>query len=264
MSAKSSKTTVTEVRDLFKSAVSVGDLSGKSAEVLIENLDDTNIMGCLGAGVDDLSTDDVTLCGVVLDMSGSMTDVRKVVIEAFNSMMQSMKDSKQEESILVSAWIFDDQPELLFGYTPVARVQELTEKEYFPRGSTALYDAQLNALTGLVAYGQQLRDRGIRTKSIVVVLSDGADNRSQTRDSKVKKVADDLTARETYALAFAGFITGEPVDFRLIAQNTGFPSIITVDSTPSEVRRIFGLVSKSVIKVSQTQVGKDKSSFFTP
>jgi uncharacterized protein YegL len=264
MSGKSSKTTVTEVKDLFKSAVSVGDLDNKSAEILIDNLDGTNIMGCLGAGVDDLSTDDVTLCGVILDMSYSMAGEQKVVIEAFNSMMQSMKDSKQEESILVSAWVFADHPELLFGYTPVAKVQELTEQEYSPRGSTSLYDAQLNALTGLVAYGQQLRDRGIRTKNIVVVLSDGADNTSKTRDTQVKKVADDLTARETYALAFAGFKTGEPVDFRLIAQNTGFPSIITVSSTASEIRRIFGLVSKSVIRVSQTTVNKDKSSFFAP
>jgi hypothetical protein len=259
----SSKSKV-EVEDLFKKAVQIDGLSQDAAGILVDNLDATTMLGCQGVAIDEIATDDVTLVSMVIDMSGSMASVEQAVIEGFNTMMKAMRDSKQEESILVEAWVFNYEPRLLFGWTPVNKVPFLTSMEYEPKGGTALYDAQLNALTGIVGYGQELRNNGIRTKCIVVVLSDGADNQSKSSAGKVKAVADELIKQEIYILAFAGFESGEAVDFREIAKITGFPSIITVDSTPSEVRRIFGQVSKSAIRISQTSINPDPNSFFGP
>ena len=39
-------------------------------------------LGCVGAQVDDLNTDDVTLLSVIIDMSSSMDSVRDAVIDA--------------------------------------------------------------------------------------------------------------------------------------------------------------------------------------
>lgn len=252
---------INDLNQVFDSAVQDGMSSG-SVQVLVDNLDATTLAGTFGTAVDDIPTTEVTLVVPVLDMSGSMTPVTKAVIDGYNTMLQAMRDSKQAESILVSTWVFNNQPQLLYGYTPVSQVPHLTNHDYRPDWMTALYDATLDAFTGLVGYGQQLRDSGIYTKCVVVVFSDGADNRSQHSPFDVKTVSADLLQQEIYVLAFVGFETGEPVDYHQIAGEMGFPSVLTAQSTPSEIRKVFTLVSKSVIRQSQTTVDPDKSKDF--
>jgi hypothetical protein len=162
----------------------------------------------------------------------------------------------------MSAWTFDNQPNLLFGYTPIENVTDLDNKTYRPDGATALYDAVMDGFTGIVAYGQQLRDSGIRTRSIVCVMTDGDDNSSAYTASSVKTVADDLLRQEFYTLAFVGL--GDETYFRGVATAMGFNNVLTTANTASEIRNTLNLISGSVIRTSQNQVGAASNSFFTP
>lgn len=250
-----------DYKDLFQQAVDLDGLNQNAASVLIDNLNATTIVGCQGSGLEDLPADDVTLVSFVLDMSPSMGPVQQEVIDSFNLMIKAMQDSKQEDNLIVSAWIFDEQPQILFGYTPVNSVNTLSYKEYHPGGSgTSIYDAQLNAMTGIVGYGQQLHNNGIRTKNIVIVLSDGEDNCSRKKPSDVKKVAEALIKQENYILAFVGF--GTAANFTQIARNCGFPTVLTVGHSASDLRKIFGQVSKSIIRTSQTSIKANANTFF--
>jgi len=250
-----------DYQDLFQQAVDLDGLNQTAASVLIDNLNATTIVGCQGSGLEDLPADDVTLVSFVLDMSPSMGPVQQEVIDSFNLMIKAMQESKQEENIIVSAWVFDEKPKLLFGYTPVNSVAALTHKKYRPGGSgTSIYDAQLNAMTGIVGYGQQLHNNGIRTKNIVIVLSDGEDNCSRKKPSDVRKVAEALIKQETYILAFVGF--GTAANFSQIAKDSGFPTVLTVGHSAGDIRKIFGQVSKSIIRTSQTSI-KNNNTFFS-
>ena len=249
------------LQSLFQNAQSSG-LSQQSVNLLVQNLDGQAGLGCVGAQVDDLNTDDVTLLVTIIDQSGSMDGVRDAVIDAFNQMTRALHDSKARDSILMSCWTFDDKPHLLFGYTPIDSVPDLTRKTYAPNGSTALYDAVLDGFTGIVGYGQDLRNGGIRTRCIVAVISDGADNSSGRTTAAVKTVASDLLKQEFYTLAFVGF--GDQASFTKIAADMGFPSILTASNTASEIRRALNLISGSVIRASQTRVMPGANSFFTP
>ncbi len=249
------------LQSLFQNSQQSG-MSRQAVDLLVQNLDGQTGLGCVGAQIDSLNTDDVTLLAVLIDASGSMQSVRDDVIDAFNQMARALADSKARDSILMSAWTFSDQPTLLFGYTPIDRVQDLTKAAYAPNGSTALYDAALDGFTGIVAYGQELRNGGIRTRCIVIVISDGDDNASGHTAASVKTVAQDLLRQEYYTLAFVGM--GDPASFSQIASNMGFPSVLTVGNTASEIRRALNMVSGSVIRASQTQVNAGGSSFFTP
>ena len=54
---------------------------------------------------------------------------------------------------------------------------------------TPLFDAVFQGISGLVTYGQDLRDNGTRTKSIVIVMSDGWENASSVGQSKVRRLS---------------------------------------------------------------------------
>lgn len=249
------------LQNLFQSSQQSG-MSRQSVDLMIQNLDAQMGLGCVGAQVDDLNTDDVTLLSVIIDESSSMDSVRSDVIDAFNQMARALADSKAADSILMSAWTFANEPELLFGYTPIDAVKDLTPQDYIPDGATALYDATMDGFTGVVAYGQELRNNGIRTRAVVVVISDGGDNMSQYTASSLKTVAQDLTRQEFYTLAFVGL--GDEAYFTSIANSMGFDNVLTVNNTPGEIRRALNMVSGSVIRTSQNQITPGSNTFFNP
>ncbi|HEX2913093.1 MAG TPA: vWA domain-containing protein [Chloroflexia bacterium] len=250
---------VKDVQDLFSDAGAEG-LNQAATTILVDNLDAVALAGCSGADLDEINTDDVTLVAAVIDASGSMAGVKKDVVAGFNTMLDTFRGSKQADSILLSTWSFNDKPQLHYSYTPVPLVADLTAQDYHADGGTALYDTLLYVMAGMVAYGQSLRNSGVRTRCIVVVFSDGADNTSRSHSFQVRSVSAGLLSQEIYTLAYAGFGGGS---LQAIANEVGFPSIITASSTPSEIRRIFNQVSASVIRASQTRIGTSASSFFT-
>jgi uncharacterized protein YegL len=248
------------LRALFKNPQS--GLSHQSIDLMVQNLDGQAGLGCVGAQVDDLNTDDVTLLTILVDSSGSMGGVRAEVVDAFNQMCRALSDSKAKDSILMSAWTFNDKPKLLFSYTPIDSVKDLTATQYHPDGATSLYDAVMDGFTGIIGYGQDLRNNGIRTRCIVVVISDGADNSSGHTASAVKTVAQDLIRQEFYTLAFVGL--GDPNTFKQIAGEMGFNETLTIGNTASEIRRALNMISGSVIKTSQGMINPNSNSFFNP
>ncbi|MEO0564428.1 MAG: hypothetical protein AAF125_20155, partial [Chloroflexota bacterium] len=96
-----------DIQALFQSSQQSG-MSRQSVDLMVQNLDAQMGLGCVGAQVDDLNTDDVTLLVIILDQSSSMSGVRQDVIDGFNQMTRALADSKASDSILMSAWTFDD------------------------------------------------------------------------------------------------------------------------------------------------------------
>lgn len=247
-----------EVAAMIHGAVASG-LAPQAGDLLVANLDETVLMGCLGTAAEDLDASDATLVSVVLDMSGSMSPHQRTVIDAYDAMLKALAGSKAAASILLSTWVFADRPALLHGYQPVGWHQPLTVAEYAPDGCTALHDALLGCMTGLVAYGQQLLDNGVPNRRVVFVLSDGEDNASTARALDVRTAAKALLAQEVYTLAYAGFGSA---DLAQQAAAVGFPACVTTGATASDLRAIFRQVSASVIRVSQAAAGVSAGGFF--
>ena len=74
-------------------------------------------------------------------MSGLESDT----IGGFNSMLDKQK--KLEGEALLSTVLFDDQFEVLHNRMPLNKIINLTSKDYFVRGSTALLDAIGRSIT---------------------------------------------------------------------------------------------------------------------
>jgi hypothetical protein len=250
-----------QVATTLANAASAGIISTASQAAIETELDDIALAGCAGINVDEIDSEEVTLVTVLIDASDSMGPYATEVIQAYKEQfLEPLKKAKNADSILVSAWIFSrigepkDNVRLVHGFTPVPQCPELTSNNYQPSGMTPLYDAVFKGTTGLVSYGQNLRDNGTRTKSIVVVLSDGWENASQIGKSKVKNLSADVLKAQEFVLAYVFF--GEESEGDEAAKDIGFPPHhrLTSDLDGSGIRRVFGTVSASVISTSQAQV----------
>jgi len=250
------------IGDLFEDSVDEG-LDKKASQIMVANIDAITVAGAQGTEVDAIPTDEVTLVAMIHDGSSSMYEKRDSVVQSYKELLGALRESKQADSILVSDWIFHTGRQLVHEFVPVADVPDF-DLVYHPEGMTALYDTVLSALTGLAAYGQELRNNGVRTKCVVVVYSDGEDNSSRIINTEVQKVAKALLDQEIYVLAYVGFSDfGVMTDdeARVLARDIGFNEAIGAGLTPSEIRRIFRQVSASIIQTSQTAVTKDNGFF---
>ncbi len=249
------------VSGALNSALQDGDLSGASHAILVENLDTLTTLGAQGVSPDDLKEDRVTLFVPIVDMTGSRSDEADLMRTEYNNMLDALKKSKARDSILVSSWLFDTKSKLLHGFVPLEDAVRLDASNYVPDGMTAMFDAVLDVFTSTTAYAKTLTDQGYRVKIVIVLITDGEDNASRATSGKIRQVATDLLNQEIYVLALVAFGTGYA---QQEAANMGFPSenVIEYGQDPKNVRKAFSLVSSSVIRQSQTQIG-DSTSFFS-
>ena len=248
--------------DALSSALADGDISQASHQIMVENLDTQVTLGAQGVSPDDLAEDRVTLVVPIVDVSYSRKDEAGLMRSEFNAMLDALDKSKARETILVSSWLFDTRVQLLHGFLSLDDAIRLDATNYNPDGSTAMYDAVLDVFTSTAAYAKTLTDQGYRVKIVIVVITDGEENASQATAMQVNQVAKDLLAQEIYVLALVAFGSGYA---QAEAINMGIPdeNVIEYGLDPKDVRRAFSLVSSSVIRQSQTQIGSSSSFFST-
>lgn len=105
----------------------------------------------------------------VMDRSGSMSGSEADTIGGFNSLIK--KELKNESNTRVTTVLFDDNYEMLYKRKPIYEVKELTDREYWVRGCTALFDAIGKTINTL--------DKEIDNKVLFVIMTDGMENASR-------------------------------------------------------------------------------------
>ncbi|WP_298534304.1 vWA domain-containing protein [uncultured Methanobrevibacter sp.] len=104
----------------------------------------------------------------ILDRSGSMGGSEMDTINGFNAFIE--KQAVKNHNIRVTTILFDDKYEVLYSRKPISKVEQLTEKEYYVRGLTALLDSigkTVNTYKNNVA------------SAMCIITSDGYENASR-------------------------------------------------------------------------------------
>ena len=114
---------------------------------------------------------------IILDRSGSMAGLEGDTIGGCNSMLRQQRNG--EGDVLVSIVLFDHASEVLYDRVPLKDMPEMTEKEYFVRGSTALLDAVGGAIHHIGNVHKYAREEDRPEKTIFVITTDGQENASR-------------------------------------------------------------------------------------
>lgn len=217
---------------------------------------------------------------LILDRSGSMETIRSDVPGGINDFFRKQKESDNAEDGIAYAVQFDypGQDEVLFDWTPIPDVPEITLEDYRPRGSTALIDCVCNTIDKAGKYFASLPEEERPQRVFCLIMTDGYENTS-TRFSKEEMSQriqhqtdnyawefvylgadhDAIQASQNYGLSTASSAGFAKRNFRAAAANAGGKAVLyagTLDLSEAkaavaysdEERRALGAESESTSK----------------
>lgn len=139
----------------------------------------------------------------ILDRSGSMQGLESDTIGGFNAMIAQQK--KEEGEALVSTVLFDDVSEVIHDRLSIQEVKNITEKEYFVRGSTALLDAIGGAVRHIGNIHKYAREEDVPEKTLFIITTDGLENASSKYSyDAIKKMIERQKEKYHWEFIFLG------------------------------------------------------------
>ena len=140
---------------------------------------------------------------MILDRSGSMGGLESDTIGGYNSMLKKQGETGGE--VLVSTVLFDDRSEVLFDRVPLTEMPQMTDKEYYVRGCTALLDAVGGAIHHIGNIHKYAREEDRPEKTIFVITTDGLENASREYSyDRVKKMVERQKEKYGWEFLFLG------------------------------------------------------------
>ena len=169
----------------------------------------------------------ITELVLILDRSGSMTGLESDTIGGFNSMIEKQK--KLDGKCYVSTVLFDNGSEVLHDRIDLADVPKMTDKEYFPRGCTALLDAVGGAIHHIGNIHKYAREEDVPEHTLFCITTDGMENASRKYD--LKKVRKMIEAKKEIGWEF--IFIGANIDAVSAAADIGISEDRAVNYTAS-------------------------------
>jgi uncharacterized protein YegL len=171
-----------------------------------------------------MTKENFTSINVVIDRSGSMSNLAKDTIGSFNTFLTDQKDVPGEAALTLCT--FNTHYSLVHDFVKLATVPNLDAKTYSPSGGTALLDA-LGATINSV--GQKLAampEDERPSKVIFLVITDGEENSSH-EFTKAQVKAMILHQQEVYKWEFV--FMGANIDAVSEAESLGIRGANTVN-----------------------------------
>jgi len=139
----------------------------------------------------------------ILDRSGSMYGMESDTIGGFNSMIEKQK--QLEGRAYVSTVLFDNESVVLHDRIGLHKIEPMTERDYTPRGCTALLDAIGGAIHHIANVHKYARKEDVPEHTIFVIITDGKENASQRYTSdRVKQMIEKEKTQYGWEFLFLG------------------------------------------------------------
>ena len=137
----------------------------------------------------------------ILDRSGSMAPLAEDTIGGFNAMIAKQK--KEEGECLVSTVLFANDSRVIHDRLPLSEVPELTDREYYAGGCTALLDAVGGAIKHISTIHRYARAEDVPEKTLFVITTDGMENASHSYSGRqVRGMVEDMKQKNGWEFIF--------------------------------------------------------------
>ena len=114
----------------------------------------------------------------ILDRSGSMAGLEKDTIGGFNGMITRQKEEAGEA--LVSTVLFNSDSRVIHDRLPLDQVPQMTSRDYYAGGCTALLDAIGGAIHHIGNVHKYIREEDRPEHTMFVITTDGLENASRS------------------------------------------------------------------------------------
>jgi len=138
----------------------------------------------------------------VLDSSGSMDAIADDTRGGFNTFLRDQRE--EEGTATVTLYEFNTIVEQVYEMYPIADAPELDNENYKPRGRTALHDAISRAVDETAADIATVEPSEQPDNVIIVVLTDGKENASETSKDAVRGRVETRQEADNWEFLFIG------------------------------------------------------------
>jgi|TARA_B110000259_G_scaffold187345_1_gene241196 uncharacterized protein YegL len=173
----------------------------------------------------------------IMDRSGSMRGKVADSVGGFNTMLDVLRTEQEEKTdINVSVKLFDNEEILLFRSLPLSQVRPLEERQFVPRGQTALLDAIGNTITYFME--KKLLDPAAYDCCTVYVVTDGLENCSRSfTKSHIKELIQAADSKYNIKVIYLAANQDAILEAGNIGINAG--QAINYSETPDETNAVY-------------------------
>ena len=187
------------------------------------------------------ANNNITELVFVLDRSGSMAGLESDTVGGFNSLIRDQKNS--EGKAFVTTVLFDTEFIYVHDRADISTVKPLTEKDYVPRGCTALLDAVGMTIQHIAGIHKYARPEDVPSKTIFVITTDGMENASREfRYDTVKK----LIEKEQKKYGWEFIFLGANIDAAATAGSMGIAHASNYKADGKGTKLMYGAVGRAV------------------
>ena len=139
----------------------------------------------------------------ILDRSGSMGGLESDTIGGFNSMLA--KQQAEPGECRITTVLFDDKHEVLHDRIDIKAVRQITGKEYYVRGNTALLDAIGKTINKIGGVQKNTAKEYRAEKVLFVITTDGMENASREFSyDRIKALIERQKSKYSWEFIFLG------------------------------------------------------------
>ena len=143
----------------------------------------------------------------ILDVSGSMSNIRFETIESYNAhirQIQTLKKDHPNQDFLVSLCLFNNHVISVFEDVSLEKIKLITPEDYIPLGSTALLDA-IGKCTYRIKQEHGKQIDADEASVVTIIITDGEENASRVFNfQEISRMISDLEKTENWTFTFLG------------------------------------------------------------
>lgn len=212
-----------------------------------------------GKRIDELGASEYTISSIEIDVSGSVFEFRDDLVEALQNIVKACEKDPKSENMLVRMTTFNEMLNEVHGFVPLEEIKTNDYDNYIdPGGSTALYDATLDAVECAQKYGESLVDMDYGCNTILFIVTDGEENSSRigTPRKIINRVEAIRKAEKIESVKIVLIGVGDEQRVRPYLE--GFQQDAKLDqfvwigeATPSKLAKLAEFISQSISSTSQ-------------
>lgn len=199
---------------------------------------------------------DYTHLVILLDRSGSMTSIKKDIIPGFNEFIKKQKEAKGKCTVTLIQ--FDDLYEKVFDFVDLNEFIELNDKNYTPRGSTALIDSMCKLIEETGQKLSSMKEEDRPEKVLFLSITDGDENASRefTNEDLKSKIEHQ---ESNYKWQFVYIGANQDAFANATKYGMNVNSTINFNATPQGIYAMFNATADASVRYRSADFGTDFS-----